>query len=264
MGNKIFCSDEKTVAKNSNTSAMMDVHPQDESATHGNSSSIPPDCPVDHPLQLFQRLAKERKLPVFDDEETSIDFQSHDYRAFCLLIHPTHGAILLHCTRKKKKPPHYQLPGGHVDQEEFEAVLKGNKATCCTPQQLFLASRAACAREIYEETSIDLRDSKNIDRLLPLILHNATDKKSQLCNEFKDRLFFVAQVSDDDFSSSYPMGSVRYQSLPQGGTCNLMLQLSVEHSGFKFATSVRDIVESLQLHSGGKVSKAVTKAYNME
>jgi hypothetical protein len=30
--------------------------------------------------------------------------------------------MMLHCTRKNKKPPHYQLAGGHIDEFEFLAA----------------------------------------------------------------------------------------------------------------------------------------------
>ena len=66
-----------------------------------------------------------------DEDPVIIDPTETDYRGFILVVHPNHGLLLLHCTRKKNKPPHYQLPGGHVDQEEFdEAVANlGSNAT---------------------------------------------------------------------------------------------------------------------------------------
>jgi len=47
-----------------------------------------------------------------------------DYRAFIFAILDDWGMLLLHCTRKPKKGPHYQLPGGHVDAEEFHSARK--------------------------------------------------------------------------------------------------------------------------------------------
>ena len=292
MGNKMFCPPEQGSgrSKRQKTEAVVTSFAQDdvvttEAAYHHHDESkpsssptkksplqaIPPNIPVDYPLQVFERRARQGQLPVFDNSNQSVEFQTKDYRAFALLIHQQHGAILLYCTRKAHKGPHYQLPGGHVDLEEFQAVMgSGTAAQRCTPQQLYLSARMGCAREIYEETSIDLRN--DIDRLLPMILHengSGDSSTKDMCNFYKDRLFFCAQVVDQDFSSSHPEGSVRYQSLPQGGSgagysCNLMLQLSVEHSGFKFAKSPSAVVESLQLHSGGKVSKAVAMAYNVD
>ena len=52
------------------------------------------------------------------------DYKNIDYRGFVFLVHESHGLVLLHCTRKAKKGPHYQLPGGHVDNFEFEQAGK--------------------------------------------------------------------------------------------------------------------------------------------
>ena len=48
-----------------------------------------------------------------------VDYNTTDYRGFIFVLHENHGLMLLHCTRKKNKPPHWQLPGGHVDEHEF-------------------------------------------------------------------------------------------------------------------------------------------------
>jgi hypothetical protein len=42
-----------------------------------------------------------------------------------------------------------------------------------------------------------------------------------------------------------------------------MLQLSVEHSGFRFVKESSEISKNLNLHSGGKVEKAVEMAFNI-
>ena len=57
--------------------------------------------------------------------------------------------------------------------------------------------------------------------------------------------------------------STRYTSLPNDFSCDLMLQLSVEHSGFRFCKDSSDIPKNLQYHSGGKVAKAIIMAYNI-
>ena len=57
--------------------------------------------------------------------------------------------------------------------------------------------------------------------------------------------------------------TIRYPSLPNDFSCDLMLQLSVEHSGYRFVKDSREIAKSLKLHSGGKVEKAVELAFNL-
>jgi 8-oxo-dGTP pyrophosphatase MutT (NUDIX family) len=48
-----------------------------------------------------------------------VDYKSVDYRGFVFVVHHAHGMMLLRCTRKKNKPHHWQLPGGHIDKTEF-------------------------------------------------------------------------------------------------------------------------------------------------
>ena len=142
-----------------------------------------------------------------------------DYRGFIFIIHVKYGLLMLHCTRKKSKPPHYQCPGGHIDNIEFENATKhvmkmtmANKQnevaaeTATTPSNdekqriIYLACRAGAARELYEETNIDIRDEVVLnERLLPVDL--LKKNKKQVCwpNEHKDRFFFVLQVTDEDF-----------------------------------------------------------------
>ena len=55
--------------------------------------------------------------------------------------------------------------------------------------------------------------------------------------------------------------TTRYASVPDNYSCDLMLQLSVEHSGFRFVKDASEISKSLYLHSGGKVKKALEMAY---
>jgi hypothetical protein len=79
----------------------------------------------------------------------------------------------------------------------FTAQQSNNTST-----QLYLASRAGTARELFEETGIDIRQS--LDRLHPVILRATTPQTNKhgdesLPNEFKNRLIFVVQVTDQDY-----------------------------------------------------------------
>ena len=73
-----------------------------------------PSCQVkqDDKQRLYQTIMTKNKISIQD-------FRKKDYRGFIFLVHQDHGLMLLHCTRKKNKPPHWQLPGGHVDEHEF-------------------------------------------------------------------------------------------------------------------------------------------------
>lgn len=68
--------------------------------------------------------------------------------------------------------------------------------------QLQLAGTTGAARELYEETGIDVRSQ--LARLVPAILRSKSKKSgkdgvSALVNEYKHRLFFFLMVTDSDF-----------------------------------------------------------------
>jgi len=63
-------------------------------------------------------------LPLAKMSSKVPDYKLVDYRGFIFVVHEIYGLLLLYCTRKPKKGPHYQLPGGHVDGYEFEAAGK--------------------------------------------------------------------------------------------------------------------------------------------
>ena len=91
------------------------------------------------------------------------EFLKDDYRAFIFAIHPLHGILLLHCTRKKNKGPHCQAPGGHIDKEDFDdAVSTTTPADSDNgPAILMRACKIGAARELYEETGMDVRSELN-------------------------------------------------------------------------------------------------------
>ena len=167
-------------------------------------------------------------IPQEDDEyhTTNMDFASADYRGFVFCLHPQHGFMLLHCTRKKKKPNHFQLPGGHIDAFEFTDAAKAlsdiadKKGGASSPpidpqEQLVLAGKLGAARELYEETGMDLRHQ--LDRLKPAKLFKK-DKKGRVSNEYKSRLFYVLHLTDDDFlrADDMPIADAAFLQRPMG------------------------------------------------
>jgi 8-oxo-dGTP pyrophosphatase MutT (NUDIX family) len=72
-----------------------------------------------------------------------------------------------------------------------------------TPQgQLYLAGRAGMARELFEETGLDMRE--DLDRMQAVVLrktpqHYKDGGRELLPNEYKHRLFYILQVEDQDF-----------------------------------------------------------------
>lgn len=127
-----------------------------------------------------------------------------DYRAFVFINHPRYGLLLLHSTSKKKKGPHFQLPGGRVDKQDFlEALNTMMNDTSEEEDQeksedfLTLGFKICLARELYEETGIDI--SQNLDRLEETQLRFDFEIVDELSNEINNRFFYSLDVNDDDF-----------------------------------------------------------------
>lgn len=78
--------------------------------------------------------------------------------------------------------------------------------------QLILACKMGAARELYEETGMDLRD--DLTRFEPAALRTANTRSKKhgvevLTNEYKKRLFYFLSVTDNDFPTDggkHPMG----------------------------------------------------------
>jgi 8-oxo-dGTP pyrophosphatase MutT (NUDIX family) len=132
-----------------------------------------------------------------------VDYKNKDWRGFLFVIHESHGLLLLYCTRKTSKGPHFQTPGGHVDEIEF---LNAARVTSSPDSHLLQAAMAGAVRELYEETGMDMR--KSLHRIEPVQLYT-TKKGDTLDNEYKSRLFFKLVVNDADFPESgvAPMGN---------------------------------------------------------
>lgn len=210
------------------------------------------------------------KNPTIIMSDLDHDYTADDYRAFLFAQHPIHGLLLLYCSRKKNKPPHFQAPGGHVDKEDFDEALTrlqddttsnssvdGNT----THPLLLLACKIGAARELYEETGIDLRN--HLDRLQPVQLRKSENNGAFPAScVLKHRLFFKICFSDDDFETT-GFDSMVALGLSQAMNTEapmLMLKLSHEHQGFRFEPDPRRAVDLLMQHSGGKVSKALGMA----
>jgi 8-oxo-dGTP pyrophosphatase MutT (NUDIX family) len=165
-------------------------------------------------------------LPPTEDQDTDMaPSAADDYKAFILPV-SNNGILLLYCTRKKSKGPHHQLPGGHVDSEDFDeagelfcrfilyilsrtyiqdmlTVTFRNVSVKVNPNltgkdHLLQACKIGAARELFEETGMDLRST--LDRLVPVQVRQSNDdEEEKLPCQYKNRIFFTVEISDQDF-----------------------------------------------------------------
>ena len=120
-------------------------------------------------------------------------------RGFIFAVHPTHGLLLLRAY-KKKKGTHHQLPGGRVDADELEYED---------------AHRRAAARELHEETGIDVPPARLMDTAV----------------RRKNREYFFLELRDADGA-----GPDRDHANAENP---FTLALSGEHTGFTAAARTR-------------------------
>lgn len=92
-------------------------------------------------------------------------------KAFVFVRHAKHGFLLLKAF-KKRKGTHYQIPGGRIDESDSSPAY-------------------AAARELFEETGIDIRSHELIVRLEPLLFPDGS-------LVFEKRQYFALNIDDND------------------------------------------------------------------
>ena len=157
-------------------------------------------------------------------------------RAFVLARHPRHGLLLLQAS-KRKKGVHYQLPGGHVDRPEIEA--HGLESGC----------RAAAARELFEETGIDVRADSHRLRAAAL----------SAPQRYNGRFYFELELSDDDGVGAADGGVQPLSAEPfcEVHPVTFLVRLSHEHTAWRFEPDVEAAAKAVHAHSGGYNSMAI-------
>ena len=115
-------------------------------------------------------------------------------------VHETHGLALLYCTRTDEHAPHYQLPGGIIDETDF---MNAARSSDDAYTQLLLAAQLGAARELLRETGVDMRDQ--LHRLEPAGLRSEVETvdegKHVMTCELDKNLYFFLSVGDADFWS---------------------------------------------------------------
>eukprot|EP00747_Dinoflagellata_sp_TGD_P166608 gnl/TRDRNA2_/TRDRNA2_189647_c0_seq1.p1 gnl/TRDRNA2_/TRDRNA2_189647_c0~~gnl/TRDRNA2_/TRDRNA2_189647_c0_seq1.p1 ORF type:complete len:204 (+),score=25.69 gnl/TRDRNA2_/TRDRNA2_189647_c0_seq1:15-626(+) len=178
-------------------------------------------------LILFLSISSSLSLRFSGHHSRSSGHHSHHSskqacqpRAFVLAKHVDRGLLLLR-GYKPRKGVHFQLPGGRMEDEDEEPLT-------------------TAARELFEETGVDVRD--NLTRLHSL--------------DFDDdcRTFFIIELTDaDSIDDDDSVGPLNSHEKEVGFT----LRLSPEHTGFLFEQNRTKACEELIKHSGGACSEAV-------
>ena len=187
-------------------------------------------------------------------EDSALDY--HDSKSFVICHHPRYGYLILY-SYKMRKGKHGQLPGGRVDDREL--LRHGVTA----------APMIAAARELFEETGIDVRE--NLVRLKPVQFPDGS-------RSLKGRHFFRLGLSDSDgleYRANQgaaagganapqpfydPDTTLASAAEPEGTGGSFRIRLSHEHIGWTFVEDPEAAALELQLHSGGKVAEGFRTA----
>lgn len=200
------------------------------------------------------------------DHRIHVDFQKYSYRSFIFVVHEQHGLMMLHCTPKESKNIDYQLPGGCIDQTEFQAAAENSEDI---QSQLVAAAQATATRQLYKETGIDIRDKPY--RLEPAAIRNevVSDGNGELVMtcELEKTLYYFLPVNDEDFLQVSELDNDNDANAVAPASkdgCNLRLKLSTEHSGFQLEKDPEKAAELLKKYGAENESKALLMAIHRE
>lgn len=127
---------------------------------------------------------------------------------------------------------------------DFEDVLQAkslNRDLIC---------QIAAARELYEETGIDIR--QNLNRLQSLRPYEIGG-----FNRFFFELLLTQEDSIEVPKYSADSADQQYRRLRPNDETSFCLRLSDEHTGFNFVETLDEAATEVKLHSGGHCSKAL-------
>lgn len=139
--------------------------------------------------------------------------------------------------------------------KQYERTKNENPSSFTAVNKILLeAAKMGAARELFEETGIDIRTQ--LHRLEPVRLYKDGDETA-LVNALQNKLYFFLNVTDDDFFKGVEEEEAGL-TYPQGEHGkNLGLRISHEHSGFIFENDPLQSVEKLAKHSGGAGARAL-------
>ena len=149
-------ADNRTIIIESSSSSSSVT---DKSIRTNLNSIASPSSPRPSSLISLSAATGTMSRNISNNEDVVQKYLKDDYKAFIFATHPLHGLLLLYCTRKKKKGPHYQAPGGHVDKDDYYRVIAQSGTTLQGPELLMRACKMGAARELFEETGMDYRST---------------------------------------------------------------------------------------------------------
>eukprot|EP01055_Gregarina_sp_Pseudo9_P003886 Gregarina_sp_Pseudo_9__3885@NODE_402_length_2918_cov_31_833623_g379_i0_p2_GENE_NODE_402_length_2918_cov_31_833623_g379_i0NODE_402_length_2918_cov_31_833623_g379_i0_p2_ORF_typecomplete_len249_score51_85NUDIX/PF00293_28/6_6e08_NODE_402_length_2918_cov_31_833623_g379_i021722813 len=159
-----------------------------------------------------------------------------------LIAHIQDQGFLLMEAYKPQKGKHAQLPGGRIDEGDFEALGLTTDVEKITLDELVRVGQHAALRELWEETRIDLKGHYERLQYLPTVTEVVAKKKKELGyvehTHLPRKLYYFLELNKAEFNVSN-------------------VQLSPEHIGFKIEPNIVQAAEAAKQHSGGDSAVAL-------
>jgi 8-oxo-dGTP pyrophosphatase MutT (NUDIX family) len=206
-------------------------------------------------------MSANASMDLPPDGTCRVDYKKADYTAMVFVVHRTRGMLLLH-VKDVQDNKSKEVPGGIVQENEFlEAAQKSGSGSV----QLQIAAREAAARQLFENTGLDIRN--HVHRFKPAILrlNPPVDARGvqYLKNEYNNRLYYFLQVDEDDFvtiseadQTGTSCGKLTRPS-EDPGDCPLALRLRDNLDGFTFVLDPLDAAKILKENGNKEATLAL-------
>ncbi|KAG7363443.1 hypothetical protein IV203_026803 [Nitzschia inconspicua] len=190
-------------------------------------------------------MSTNASMDLPPDGTCRVNYQKADYSAMVFVVHRTRGMLLLHAGDGTDKKRH--VPTGVIQESEFlDAAKKSGSGNA----QLQIAAREAAARQLFENTGLDIRHSMNRFKPAILRLNPPTDAKGvqYLKNEYNNRLYYFLQVDEEDFATISEADGNGKLTRPSedSGDSPLVLRLRDTYDGFTFVLDPSDAAKILK------------------
>lgn len=206
-------------------------------------------------------MSANASMDLPPDGTCRVDYKKADYTSMVFVVHRTLGMLLLYVGDGANQKS--QIPCGQIQEKEFlDAAQKSGSGNV----QLQIAAREAAARQLFENTGLDIRG--HIDRFKPAILrlNPPVDAKGvqYLKNEYNNRLYYFLQVDEQDFaaiSESDASGKLTRPSEDPGDS-PLALRLRDNYNGFTFILDPSDAAKILKEDGSKEATHALRMIMN--
>lgn len=177
--------------------------------------------------------------------------KEHAQRAF-MITHIEDQGFLLMEAYKPSKGRHYQLPGGRIDEADYEALGLPTHPERLTLDEVVRVGQHAAMRELWEETRIDMKQSYERLQFLPTVTDVvAKHKKKSGYLDLSQLHPKSSRIESSPHQEQIPRKLYYYLELAKDEFNVSNIHLSSEHIGYKLEPNLIAASKAADQHSGG-------------